>query len=390
MENRWTFKESLKRCFPIAAVEFGILCGPSMASGAYATNYFSKWGPQGLWMILFWMVLMGISVFCGMYFASAFGVHNYGEFYKKMYGEKIYKYASPVLDIYAIIGGIISEGAQCTLGGVMFNTLFGWHPLVGASLMAIVIIILMLWGDELVRRGAAIMTFILLAGFAILLYYAINIRGGVIAQYLGNYNLYEEWGSGTLGAGFKTVFLYALSCMACPTTLCNVNQKQKPGVGDAAMIAVLTPVLVSVLFLVNYMITIGFAPDSLAQSTPNLYIVTEHIKVGWVTFIYYFVMFFALASSGPGLTYNVVNRFGPVIFKNSKLSKIAINGITAVVFNVICVIFSTVGLTAIVTKGFTTMGAFAGPLIVAPMVLTTVPRAYKKLKADKEAAASAE
>lgn len=390
MKKSWNFGESLKRCFPIAAVEFGILCGPSMASGAYATNYFSKWGPQGIWMILFWMLLMVVSVFCGMYFASAFGVHNYSEFYREMYGKKIYKFAAPVLDIYALFGGIIAEAAQCTLGGVMFNTLFGWHPLVGASLMATVIIVLMLWGDEIVRRGAAIMTFVLLAGFAILLFYAINIRGGVIAEYLGNYNLYEEWGVGKLSVGFWTVFLYALSCMPCPTTLCNINQKQQPGVGDALMIAILTPILVGLLFFVNFIITIGFAPESLAQSTPNLYIVTEHIKTGWVNFIYYFVMFFALASSGPGLTYNIVNRFGPLLFKKSKLSKVAINGITAVIFNVICVAFSTVGLTAIITKGFTTMGKIAGPLIVAPMVLTTVPRAYKKLKADKAAESSNE
>jgi len=386
MEQTFSIWGSIKRSFPVAAVWFGILCGPSMASGVYATTYFCKWGGWSWAFILVFMLLTGIGCFFSMRFCQAYQLYTYAEFFQELYTPKFYKVLKYPLDIYTVLGGIIAESAQLALGASIFASLFGWHPVFGAAVMAVIIVALMLWGDEFVRKGCTYMTYFLIFGFILILYYTINIRGGVIAQYIGNFDIYTEWnGAGTLGTGLWAVVAYAWGQMCPATSLCPVMRPMTDK-RDVISLSILGPVLVGILFVVTSVITIGYAPESLAESTPILYAVTNYIApvAKWVTVIYYILMFFALFTSGPALTLGQVVRWRGVFFKKNPDSMLS-TGITAVGFNIICVIISTLGLTALCAKGFTLLGKIAFPLIVLPMLLTTYGRASHKYQEREEA-----
>ena len=144
--------------------------------------------------------------------------------------------------------------------------------------------------------------------------------------------------------------------------------------------------MVGLLFIATSIITIGFAPESISQESPILYAVSNFIApvAKWVVVVYYLVMFFALFTSGPGLTLNIAARWTPVFFKKSPNSKLSV-GIVAVVFNIICIAVSTLGLTTICAQGFTLLGKIAFPLIILPMLLTTWGRANRKFKENEAA-----
>ena len=55
------------------------------------------------------------------------------------------------------------------------------------------------------------------------------------------------------------------------------------------------------------------------------------------------------------------------------------------VFNIICIAVSTLGLTTLCAQGFTLLGKIAFPLIILPMLLTTWGRANRKFKENEEA-----
>lgn len=386
MKSEFKVGQSIKRVFPVAAVWFGILCGPSMASGVYATAYFSRWGGWAFVLLLVWMILAGIGCLFGMRFVIAFKTYTYADFYEKMYTKKFWKYLKYPIDIYSLLGGIVSEAAQLALGSTIFATLFGWHPIVGASVMAVIIIVLMLWGDELVRRGCTYMTYFLLFGFVVLLYYTINIRGGIVAEYLGNFDIYKTWWPGIgLWSGFWTIIAYAWNCMNVPSSLAAVSQPMIHK-KDAITLSILGPIMVGLLFLATTIITIGYAPEVFSEGNPILYAVTSYIApvAKWVVVIYYMVMFFALFTSGPALTLGQVVRWRGVIFKKDPESTLH-TGITAVLFNIICVIVSTLGLMTLCSQGFTLLGKIAFPLIILPMLLTTYGRASRKFDENEKA-----
>lgn len=386
MLNDNKLSSSFKRAFPVAAVWFGILCGPSMASGVYATTYFSRWGGWMWVLVLIWMAFAAAGSLFGMRFCVAYKTYNYGAFFSALYTPKYWKFLKYPLDVYNGLSGIISEAAQLALGSTIFATLFGWHPLFGASVMAVIIIALMLWGDELVRRGCTYMTYFLLFGFIVLIYYTINIRGGAVADYVLNFNIYEDWNPGVgLWSGFWMIIQYAWNSMNIPGMVCSVAQPLKSK-KDVTALSILGPLMVGLLFIGTSIITIGFAPESLSQESPILYAVSNFIApvAKWVVVVYYLVMFFALFTSGPGLTLNITARWTPVFFKKSPNSKLSV-GIVAVVFNIICIAVSTLGLTTLCAQGFTLLGKIAFPLIILPMLLTTWGRANRKFKENEEA-----
>lgn len=384
-ESSWTLKSALKIAFPIAAVQFGVTCGPSMATGAYATQYFTRWGRYGLLMLLLYMVMTGIGLFFGLYLSASHRAYNYKAYYGALYGSK-YKYVEWLLDIYSVLQGIIGEAAQLALGGVMFNTLFGWHPIVGSSVMAVIIIMLMVYGDELIRKSSVFMTYVLLAGFAILLYFAVTQRGATIMDNLSAADNFKLWEVGALSAGWWTITQFGWNSMNGAGSLCNVAQKLRDK-KDVIVTSILTPILVGGLFLITMLITLGYSPEVLNEASPNLTIVMSYIApvAKWVVPVYYIIMFFALASSGPALTYNVANRWADPLFGKTKMSRTLRVTAVAVILNIVCVIVSTLGLTTLISKGFTTLGLIAFPLIIIPLLLFSYRKSEKKMKEREEA-----
>ena len=77
----------LSAWFGLAALVFGAFCGGAMASGAYATSYFARYGGgHMLIFILIFMTIMAVCCILGINVIRAYKVTDYNGFYLALYG----------------------------------------------------------------------------------------------------------------------------------------------------------------------------------------------------------------------------------------------------------------------------------------------------------------
>ena len=93
---------SFKKAFPVSAVWFGALVGPSMISGAFASVYFAPYGKFGLILPFISMGTASIIMFFGMLGVCHFKVYDYSSYARKLYG-KFSPILAPLLEIYIIL-----------------------------------------------------------------------------------------------------------------------------------------------------------------------------------------------------------------------------------------------------------------------------------------------
>lgn len=287
--------QALKTAFPIAAVWFGALVGPSMVSGAFAAVYFA---PYGLWGLLLPLVAMGVAsiiVICGLFGVKAWHVDNYADYGKKLYGP-LAKYLSPLLEVYLILAMLVGGSAVIVMGGSFFHDWLHLSPLTGEILMALLSTVLVLWGAELLRRASALMTVILLAGFALMVGLACLVgRPALTAIWANGHNLSLQ----TLLAGLGPAVALGLSNACNALTLSSVAQKIRTNrevwlAGGCAFL------MNSLVFIGCVLFLLPFLPEALQVDMPNPYIIQHYLarSYPWLTGVYNLIMLLGLVSSG--------------------------------------------------------------------------------------------
>ena len=114
---------------------------------------------------------------------------------------------------------------------------------------------------------------------------------------------------------------------------------------------------------------LSFFPAIVNENLP-VYFVTTQLGHKWVNALYSLTLFFALVSTGVCLIFGVVKRFetvwtkGSGIFKNLRVKRMTIC-LTCIVISAGISFF---GLTAIVAKGYGSLGIFSIFLNIIPLL----------------------
>jgi hypothetical protein len=275
-----------KRLFSVGALMFGTYCGGAMASGTYATGYMATFG--GGWLFVFLGIFfLFMSFFCAisMDFAQAFGTKDYNEYALALYGLNKPN-ANPILkfivatyfDIFNLLMGGITAALTIALFGELFNQLFG-VPMMVASLVAVILFaILTIYGAAFLRKFNTLMTVLLVLSLGAILIAVINIRGDVLMQRLGNFQIGMDWSGTTLESHISLLIAYCFTTAQWGCTLTNhtdVIHNRK----ESYLCGIMIGVLVCSLFFVTSCIVIPFLPEEL-NATPILSICRKHLSVG--------------------------------------------------------------------------------------------------------------
>ena len=374
---------SFKIAFPVASVWFGALVGPSMISGVFAASYFAPYGAAGLLLPLLSMGLAAFIIAMGAEVVRKYRVYNYYDYAGCLYG-KLGKVLTPVLEFYMIIAMIVGGSAVVTMGGIFFNDLTHLPKLMGSILVAAISIILVLWGDRLVRASSTLMSVVMIVGMVLLSLLAVFYRGDRTAEILSTFAIPE---GARLGAGVRGAVALGLSNACNALTLSAVEQNvSKPR--HSAAIGVCSFVLNSGAFLLSTLLLLPYCPEALQESVPVLAIVNTYLveSAPWLPAVYSVTMFLALLSSGAPQLHAVVSRIRPLLPQKGTLGNSYVSGaLIGVVYFACCIVISRVGLQAIISKGYSMLGYLAIPLIVIPVCVLVPLRGRKGKNARPEA-----
>ena len=364
-------KENLRTAFPISAVWFGALVGPSMVSGTYAAVYFAPYGTWGI--VLSYLSMVGICLIVALAanIVRVNKTYEYAHFAKVIYG-RLSPVLLPVLDLFMILAMIVGGSAVISMSGVFFQDLFGVPAIVGAAIMAVMGILLDLWGAELVRLSSSVMTPILLIGFLLL-------TGTVIASRLDALQvILSDWSTAQidLGAGVTGAILLGFSNLGMVTSLCSVEQKVTRR-SECVWIAVCSLLLNGTAFALVTVFLLPYCPEVLSQGVPTTYIIENFIAAdgAWITKAYGLVMFFALLSSSAPQLHAVSSRvlkFFPQTESPQRQKRR--NLLIGIAYMGCCIAISTLGLFTIVSKGYSMLAKLGMPLIALPIVIYALRR----------------
>lgn len=389
METR-SFGSRLASWFGLGALVFGAFCGANMASGVYAAQYIVTKG--GGWAIV-WLLMFAAAMafFCsvGLNFIRCYKTTNFNNYYLALWGQHRAD-ANPVakgvvtvfFDIYTVFNGIITTSATIALFGTLMNSLFHISTLTASIIGTIFFGVIVMLGPGFLRKFNSVITIVLLASILVILLSVINIRGDVLLQRIGNFQIGTDWGETSVADHFFMFVTYCMTASAWGATLTNHADKIK-NQGDAIATGIVCGILGTTLFGLTGAIVLPFMPEAMTESAPILTVCQTYFP-SVLTGVYWLAAMLAVISTAPNHPFNVSNRFC-ALWKSERVSLNVKRLVIAVVFLIICQVVSNVGLIAIVRKGYTTLGKVATFAIVLPMIVS-IPRVYRKDKADRTSA----
>ncbi|MDR1069544.1 MAG: hypothetical protein LBL37_01985 [Gracilibacteraceae bacterium] len=350
--------------FPIGAVFFGSLVGPSMISGIFSKVYFVPYGAWAFVFALSFPVITGIIIGFSAELTRRHKVYDYNSFCRVLYG-RFSPVCTPLMEIYMLMAQILTLSAVVSMGGTFMHQLAGWPPLAGALFLGLICLILVLRGAAMIRRLASVFCVILAAGFALLTGAALYSQWEQFAFIVSAWYVPPE---ADLGFGVWRALLFGFSGACNGMVLCALMQKvetKKHAFATGLWCFILTAF---VLFL-EVMVILPYTPEVMVSDVPTMWIIQNFLTkiLPSAALIYFVVMFFALVTSGVPAYQAIIARAAKIMPAEGLWSRpLAQRLLIGAVFLGAVLLISRLGLTAIVSRGYSALGAVGIPLIAIP------------------------
>jgi uncharacterized membrane protein YkvI len=376
-----------------ATVWFSTHCGAGFASGTQELNYFSNhgwWGPLFPFLTIF---IIAITYYIGAETARQTDKWDYHAWAKEAY-KPMGAVGGILLDIAVVVTVIAASAACISAGANLGQQQFGWPLWVGSVLMFVITVLLSIFGEKVVRNNAMIMTAAIIVIVLIVLIAGLIKFGPTIAQlWRDGYvnNAAAKWGItgavGTVKGNFVNSLMWALTysgfqmgIIAGASASFKGAKSKREAKGFALIGFILNVVMLSG---VCFMLLAGMPTiwtDKAARTLPTLYMVGQ-LHMPALSVLYPILLFLALVTTAVGLTFGMVERLNPYMFKNMKNVQVK-KGILALGTLLICWAVSTLGLMWVVQVAYKYLGIFNWFAVILPLWIF----GFKNIKARDKAA----
>ena len=263
----------------VAFVWFTTHFGGGFASGAQIYSYFVRYGAWCILMPVLAMAYNGVFFAYSLRFARKHQTYDYRSYNNAFYG----KYApifSNLFELLYLCVMCVAPAVAFATGGATLSQLTGLPYLLCTFLIGIFIFVVAIFGTDLVRRVASVLSICIIAG--LLVVYLPNIavnfsQIGAAVQQMGE----EQLG---VGPALYSAFLYGtfqLSNIA--VFVQHAKSFEKPGDAVKSMgVGAIVNALMMVMVVLGLM-TIYTNPETASQSVPTLFMVENGVGASFMT-----------------------------------------------------------------------------------------------------------
>lgn len=321
------------------------------------------------------MFIMGLCMYYSMVIATRFGTYDYSSWSRKMYGG-IGFLAVPLYEIFVNAILLLATSVAFATGGTILSKLFGTSYMVNTFCIALVIFGFTIYGSELVRKSAAVVSVMLIVSMFIIylpniIYYFPKIlqnmeaiKSGAIAI-KGPDSFWDAlwWGVkyGTLHCA--AIGAYIVHAQVCPNKAC-----LRKAIGIGILINSL------IMYLAYFGILAFVDQGILKEAVPALFVVMHGVGGSWMTTLVSACIVVGSVSTGVALVFGTTNRlvafFGRNLDEAAKARRQRGHAmISSSILVVICWLVAQFGLIPLIGKGYGSMGWVTLFLITVPTVL---------------------
>ncbi len=369
----------MKRIIPgylaIALVWFSSHFGGGFASGRQIVAFYLNHHWTSMFMPAVSMVIMGTCMYFSMVVANRYTTYDYSTWSKKMYGE-IGFFAVPLYEVLVNAILLLATSVAFATGGTILSQLFHTPYMLNTFAIAAVIFVFTIYGSELVRRSAAVVSVLLIISMFII--YLPNIikyfprilqnieaiKTGAIAV-SGPCSFWDAlwWGVkyGTLHCA--AIGAYIVHAQVCPDTTC---LKKAIGIG----------ILINcVIMYLAYFGILAFADQGiLKEAVPALFVVLHGVGGRWMTTLISLCIVVGSVSTGVALVFGTTNRLVAFLGRHldaaAKARQQRVHAMfSSIVLIALCWLVALFGLIPLIGKGYGSMGWVTLFLISVPAVL---------------------
>jgi uncharacterized membrane protein YkvI len=355
-------KVVLPAAIGVAAVWFGSHAGGGFATGRQEVEYFVQFGWHSLWIGMLAMLIMGAAIFFGLELARIHKTHDYKSFFKKLYSpyEIVFANLWDLLYLYAtLLGTAVAIAGASELLNQSLHIPYG----IAVIIIGGILLLFTVFGAGLVRSASTVMAAFIVGSLIIVTFLGIKMGadnlGNVVSQKITTAGFGKILWMALLYGAFQSVLIAPIVSVSEPLKT-RKHSFMAAFYGFIVNGAMLTLVCIMLL---------SFYPAVIKENLP-VYFVTAQLGHKWLYALYSLILFFALISTGVGLIFGAVKRFEAAWTKKNRIFKTV--RIKRITICVTCLLISAgislFGLTAIVAKGYSSLGYGAIFLNIIPLL----------------------
>lgn len=365
--------------FSVGAVLFSSHAGGGFATGNQANTYYVGLGWLGPVAAVLSMLLLTLTMRQAMVMYNSRQLKSAKELFETLFHPfdkiewafEVFFYIMVLMAIAAAISGAASA----------LNSYFGLNYNAGILIVGIIVMLLTIFGADLVRKASTYMGIGILV--SAILIYTIGIFKCETPVSVIMSNDFAENGFSALPAAIKNAFVYAgFQCVTLPTLVaCGTPMHNKKGCADSMWISF---VMNAVALALSVFMLLGWkSVYTSVEGGTTIPTLTSCTSMGTtsLTVVYGCCLLLCLISTGVTITFGFVSRFeNAKVYKNIA-SATTRNAISAIFIIALSMTISLVGLTNIIKYGYGYCGYLGIAIIVIPFLTVGV---YKNNKYMKE------
>ena len=356
----------------VAFVWFTTHFGGGFASGAQIYSYYVRYG---IWCLLMPVLAMGYNALFFAYclrFARKHEVYDYRSYNNAFYG-KFAPVFSNLFEVLYICVMCVAPAVAFATGGATLSTLTGLPYLLCTLIIGIFIFVVAVFGTDLVRKVASVLSVCIIAG--LLIVYIPNIIAG--AGQIADTASRMTANGGSFGTALYSAFIYGTFQLANVAVFVqHAKSFEKPDDAVQSMgIGWIINALMMIMVVLGIM-TVCTQPEMSEASVPTLFMVQCGVGKGFMMPLISVLIILGAVSTAVNMVAAMVKRICSGLNKvkketeTGKKSKIGTKEIVAAF--ICCVVdfgIAQFGLLTLIQKAYSVLAYLAIPVILIPYLI---------------------
>lgn len=354
----------------VAFVWFTTHFGGGFASGAQIYSYYVRYGIWSLFLPLFAMAYNGVFFAYCLYFARKHEVYDYRSYNNAFYGRFAPLFSNLFELLYLCVMCVAPAVAFAT-GGATLSTLTGLPYLLCTFVIGAFIFVVSVFGTDLVRKVASVLSICIIAG--LLIVYVPNIIAG--AGKIGDTVNAMKTADLPFGKALYAAFLYGTFQLANVAVFVqHAKSFEKPqDAGKSMAVGAVLNALLTIMVVFGIM-TVYQNPEMSQQSVPTLFMVQQGVGSKFMTPLISVLIILGAVSTAVNMVAAMVKRIHAGLAERSSRTETAGKiSITQILVALACCIadflIAQLGLLTLIQKAYSILAYLAIPVILVPYVV---------------------
>ena len=354
----------------VAFVWFTTHFGGGFASGAQIYSYYVRYGIWSLFLPLFAMAYNGVFFAYCLYFARKHEVYDYRSYNNAFYGRFAPLFSNLFELLYLCVMCVAPAVAFAT-GGATLSTLTSLPYLLSTFVIGAFIFVVSVFGTDLVRKVASVLSICIIAG--LLIVYIPNIIAG--AGKIGDTVNAMKTADLPFGKALYAAFLYGTFQLANVAVFVqHAKSFEKPqDAGKSMAVGAVLNALLMIMVVLGIM-TVYQNPEMIQQSVPTLFMVQQGVGSKFMTPLISVLIILGAVSTAVNMVAAMVKRIHAGLAERSsrtetagKISRTQI--LAALVCCIADFLIAQFGLLTLIQKVYSILAYLAIPVILVPYVV---------------------